>query len=90
MPPPLVAFGNRLRTLRWPWEATIPLERLRAATFPKLVISGGRNPLYEAISNVLQEQLGATRFTIAGAGHHFEDAAAALTARLAQFLTFKT
>ena len=89
LPPPLIAFGIRLRTLRWPWEATIPFDKLRAATFPKLVISGGRNPLYEVIADTLKEQLGATRFVIADAGHHFEDAAAALTFRLEQFLNSK-
>jgi pimeloyl-ACP methyl ester carboxylesterase len=89
LPPPLVAFGERLRTLRWPWEATIPLGQLHTAKFPKLVISGGRNPLYEVISDVLERDLGATRFVIPDAGHQFVDAAVALTARLEQFLKAK-
>lgn len=86
LPPPLLAFGQRLKTLRWPWEAEVPLDALRAASFPKLVISGGRNPLYEVISGVLEERLAAERFVIADAGHHFENAAEALTDRIAKFL----
>jgi pimeloyl-ACP methyl ester carboxylesterase len=87
LPPPLVAFGHRLTTLRWPWEAEVPLEELRQTRFRKLVISGGRNPLYEVIGDALQRGLGARRFVIAGAGHHFEDDAAALTSRIASFLS---
>jgi len=86
LPPPLVAFGQRLRTLRWPWEAEIPLDALAATPFPKLVISGGRNPLYEVISDVLQDRLGGERFVIADAGHHFDNAADALNDALARFL----
>jgi hypothetical protein len=86
LPPPLVAFGQRLYTLRWPWEAEVPLDDLRTAAFPKLVISGGRNPLYEVIADALQHHLGGARFVIADAGHHFEDAAAALTDRITTFL----
>jgi pimeloyl-ACP methyl ester carboxylesterase len=86
LPPPLAAFGSRLYRLRWPWEAVLPLERLRDAPFPKLVVSGGRNPLYEVISDVLEKTLGAERFVIEGAGHHFENGAAALTDRLGRFL----
>jgi len=87
LPPPLLAFGERLRTLRWPWEAAIPLDRLGGTPFPKLVISGGRNPLYEVISDVLQKRLNAERFVLADAGHQIENAASALTDRLEAFLT---
>jgi len=86
LPPPLLAFGRRLATLRWPWEAELPLDELRRARFPKLVISGGRNPLYEIISDALQLSLGAERFVIADAGHHFDNAGAALAGRLTTFL----
>ena len=78
LPPSFAAFGQRLKTLRRPWEAVIPLDALRATTFPKLVVSGGRNPLYEVISEVLETRLEAERFVIENAGHHFENAAAAL------------
>jgi pimeloyl-ACP methyl ester carboxylesterase len=87
LPPPLVAFGHRLKTLRWPWEAEVPLDDLRQARFPKLVISGGRNPLYEVIGDALQRGVGARRFVIADAGHHFENDAAALTDRIGSFLS---
>ena len=86
LPPSFAAFGQRLQTLRWPWEAVIPLDALRATTFPKLVVSGGRNPLYEVISDVLETRLEAERFVIENAGHHFENAAAALNDRIEKFL----
>ena len=86
LPPSFAAFGQRLKTLRWPWEAVIPLDALRATTFPKLVVSGGRNPLYEVISDVLETRLEAERFVIENAGHHFENAAAALNDRIEKFL----
>ena len=90
LPPSLLLFGQRLKTLRWPWEADVPLDALRAARFPKLVISGGRNPLYEVISDVLQARLDAERFVIADAGHHFENAAEALNDRIEKFLRGET
>jgi len=87
LPPNLLAFGARLRTLRWPWEATIPLDLLAATPFPKLIVSGGRNPLYEVISDVLQQRLAAQRFVLIDAGHQLESAANALSDRLEKFLT---
>jgi hypothetical protein len=64
----------------------MPLDALAATTFPKLIVSGGRNPLYEVISDALHARLGGERFVISDAGHHFENAAAALTDRIEKFL----
>jgi pimeloyl-ACP methyl ester carboxylesterase len=54
---------------RPPWEADVPLERLAAAAYPKLVISGGHSPVFEAVCDVLAERLGAQRAVVAGRGH---------------------
>ena len=54
---------------RPPWEAEPQLERLRDAPFPKLVISGGHSPVFEAICDVLAARLHARRATVAGRGH---------------------
>ncbi|HKE19323.1 MAG TPA: alpha/beta fold hydrolase [Kofleriaceae bacterium] len=86
LPPGLVAFGRRLPALRWPWEAEIPMDALAAGGFPTLVISGGRNPLYEVIADVLEARLGAERFVLADAGHSPANAGEALTERLHRFL----
>ncbi len=86
LPPPLIAFGGRLPKLRWPWEADVPFEELCSRAFPKLVISGGRNPLYEVIADAIAPRLGAERYVLTDAGHDFADAGEALTARIRAFL----
>lgn len=58
-----------VRDGRQPWEAEIPLDRLAAAPFPKLVISGGHHPAFDAVCDELTRGLGAERTVITGAGH---------------------
>ena len=82
-PPSRAAEGAALRaaTTSWrerpPWEAEIPLDVLRAATFPKLVVRGqwdvapealGRT-VFAAICDVLVRQLEAESATISGVAH---------------------
>jgi pimeloyl-ACP methyl ester carboxylesterase len=54
---------------RPPWESDPPLAALRAARFPKLVISGGHSRVFEAVCDVVARELGARRATLAGRGH---------------------
>lgn len=54
---------------RPPWEGEVPLERLAAAGFPVLVVSGGHSPVFEAVCDRLAAALGAERATIEGKGH---------------------
>jgi pimeloyl-ACP methyl ester carboxylesterase len=54
---------------RGPWEAEPPLDELRAARFPKLVVSGGWNPAFDAVCDVLEERLAAERAVVPGRGH---------------------
>src|SRR5207302_8315849 len=54
---------------RPPHEAEIPLEALAAAPFPKLVISGGHHPAFDAVCDVLEQRLHAERAMLPGAGH---------------------
>jgi pimeloyl-ACP methyl ester carboxylesterase len=67
--------GDLLRGVRLlmrerpPWEADPPLELLAAAPFPKLVISGGHSPVFEAVCDALALRLGAERAVISGRGH---------------------
>jgi pimeloyl-ACP methyl ester carboxylesterase len=51
------------------WEAEIPLATLAAARFPKLVVSGGHSPAFEAVCDALADALDAERATIPGRGH---------------------
>lgn len=50
-------------------EAEIPLDALRAATFPKLVISGEHSAAFETIADRMADGMGARRAHLPGAGH---------------------
>ncbi len=54
---------------RGPWEARIPLKTLAAAPFPKLIVSGGHHPAFDAICDVLERELDAERIVLEGYGH---------------------
>jgi pimeloyl-ACP methyl ester carboxylesterase len=82
---------------RGPWEASIPLEVLAAAPFPKLVVSGtwesarpearalaGR--AFAAVCDVLQAGLGAERLRIPAAGHTAQLTGDAFNEPLRRFL----
>jgi len=58
-----------LMSERPPWEADPPLGLLRTRTFPKLVISGGHSPVFEAVCDAVAEGLQARRTVISGRGH---------------------
>ncbi len=68
--PPLLEAGARAAMVeRPPHEAQIPLDELARAPFPKLVVSGGHNPAFDAVADVLEQRLGAKRAVVPGAGH---------------------
>lgn len=54
---------------RPPWQAEPPLEALREAAFPKLVVSGGHSPVFEAVCDALTEQMRSRRAVVSGRGH---------------------
>ncbi|WP_239346836.1 type I polyketide synthase [Frankia sp. Cj3] len=72
--------------VRWPWEAELPLDRLRAAAIPTLVVSGGQRPVFEAISDALAARLDGRRLVIPG-GHATQNVGSAFNAALEEFLT---
>jgi pimeloyl-ACP methyl ester carboxylesterase len=68
--PPAVEAGARAAIAeRFPTEAEIPLDELAAAPFPKLVVSGGHHPAFDAVCDVLERELRAERAVVPGAGH---------------------
>lgn len=68
--PPLLEHGARAAMAeRTPDEAVIPLDDLAAAAFPKLVISGGHHPAFDAVCDVIEQRLSAERAVVPGAGH---------------------
>ena len=66
---PLTPLVRRGRPI---WQTELPLAELAAATFPKLVVSGGHSAGFEAICDDLAEQIGASRAVIEGAGHEVQ------------------
>jgi pimeloyl-ACP methyl ester carboxylesterase len=65
----LLQGARTLMVERSPAEAVIPFDMLAPAPFPKLVVSGGHSPAFEALCDVLAERLGAERAVLPGAGH---------------------
>lgn len=75
-PPPLperiLASARNMLTIRPPWEAQIP-QQLRAAPFPKLVITGGHSSGYDAVAAEVAAAIGAEQQVIAGNKHSVQD-----------------
>jgi len=71
---------------RRPWEAEIPLAELDAAPFPKLVVSGGHHPAFDAVCDALATGLTAEVATISGVGHIIPRTGEPFNARLEAFL----
>lgn len=69
LPPELEQGARALQVERGPWEAEIPLDRLAATSFPKLVVSGNHSPAFDAICDALAERLAAERIVLEGFGH---------------------
>jgi pimeloyl-ACP methyl ester carboxylesterase len=83
----LARGAELLKRERPPWEAEIPLERLAAAPFPILVVSGDHSPAFEAVCDSLAESVGAERAVIPGRGHTVPSTGAPYNERLEAFLT---
>jgi len=69
LPPDLEQGARALVVERGVWEAEIPLDVLREAPFPKLVVSGAHHLAFEAICDVLERELPAERALLPGVGH---------------------
>ena len=78
--------ARHARDERPPWEADIPLDRLAAASFPKLVISGGHSEAFEIVCDTIASALSAEREVIPGRGHTIPATGAAYNDRLERFL----
>jgi pimeloyl-ACP methyl ester carboxylesterase len=78
--------ARTLMVERGPWEAEIPLAPLRAAPFPKLVVSGGHSRAFDAVCDVLEAGLDAERAVLPGAGHSVQRLGEPFNAVLADFV----
>lgn len=65
----LLAGARLLVRERPAWQADPGFEVLLEADFPKLVISGGHSPVFEAVCDAVASRLDARRAVIAGRGH---------------------
>jgi pimeloyl-ACP methyl ester carboxylesterase len=86
--PPALAQGVRaVRAVRRrPWEVELPVGELASTSFPKLVISGDHDPVFEAICDSLAAGLHAERAHVAGAGHATPDTGDLFNRTLEQFI----
>jgi pimeloyl-ACP methyl ester carboxylesterase len=83
----LLAGARLLMRERPPWEAEPPLEALAGARFPKLVVSGGHSPVFEAVCDTVASRLRARRVVISGRRHTIPATGGAYNARLDSFLS---
>jgi hypothetical protein len=87
LPPPLAQSAKLLMVERFPSEAVIPLDELRRAPFPKLVVSGAHSRVFDRVCDVLETRLDAERAVIPGAGHSVPRTGTPFNERLEAFLT---
>jgi pimeloyl-ACP methyl ester carboxylesterase len=85
LPPELEQGARAAMVERPPWEAQIPLDDLAAGPLPKLVVSGGHHAAFDAVCDVLENNLPAERAVLPGAGHSLHRAPGYVE-RLAEFL----
>jgi pimeloyl-ACP methyl ester carboxylesterase len=74
LPPELEQGVQALTVERPPWDARFALDALAAATFPKLVVSGGHSQPLDAVCDVLEQRLGAERAVLAVGSHNIPEA----------------
>lgn len=86
LPAELLRGVELLKAERPSWEAEIPLERLAAAGFPILVLSGGHSPAFEAVCDALADGVSAERAVITGRGHTVPSTGEPYNERLEAFL----
>jgi pimeloyl-ACP methyl ester carboxylesterase len=86
VPPELLHGVELLKRERPSWEAEIPLDRLAAADFPVLVLSGGHSPAFEAVCDSLALALSAEREVIEGRGHTVPSTGAPYNEQLEAFM----
>lgn len=84
--PELLQGARTLMVERSPAEAVLPFDELARAPFPKLVVSGGHSPAFEAVCDVLEERLGAERAVLPGAGHSVQRLGRPFNELLSDFL----
>jgi pimeloyl-ACP methyl ester carboxylesterase len=86
LPDDVLAAVRRAHGARSPYEAELPLDRLRDLGIPVLVVSGDHHPPMERTMDALAAALGGQRLVAPGAGH-FVAAAPGFADELDTFLS---
>jgi len=68
-PPPLLVSARLAYNQRPAEDAVIPLDELRAALFPELVVTGDGPPMLGRVADVFEKELNAERAYVGGVGH---------------------
>jgi pimeloyl-ACP methyl ester carboxylesterase len=84
--PELLQGARTLMVERSPAEALFPFGELAGAPFPKLAVSGGHDPAFESVCDVLEERLQAERAVLPGAGHSVQRLGEPFNELLASFV----
>jgi pimeloyl-ACP methyl ester carboxylesterase len=66
---PLVPLLRRGRPM---WYPDLPLDDIAAATYPKVVVSGGHSAGFDAICDDMARRIGGSRAVVEGAGHEIQ------------------
>lgn len=66
------ASAPLLRNGRPPFDVELPLDAVRGATYPKLVVSGGHHAGFDAMCLDLADRIGADFAVVEGAGHEIQ------------------
>jgi pimeloyl-ACP methyl ester carboxylesterase len=91
-PSPLPAGAERqirlLMNERPPWDAEIPIDALRSANIPTLIVTGGHSETFDLLSDRLADALGpiARRAMIEGKGHAVQRTGEPFNATLEEFM----
>lgn len=86
LPPETQASINASRVEPLPWQADISLDAVAAARRPTLVFSGGHNPAFDAVCDLIADRLAAERVVIAGRAHSVQRTGEPFNTRLRTFI----
>ena len=86
LPAPMEASIRAAMHERPPMEAEPPVEALARSPFPKLVVSGGHSPAFDAVCDFLTDRLRAERAVISGRGHSAPRTGEPFNQRLVAFI----
>jgi pimeloyl-ACP methyl ester carboxylesterase len=86
LPQPMVKAARNLMT-ESPWLATIGVDAIAKASFPKLIVSGDCSPALEAICDKLASRWNAVRRIFPGAGHAVQRIGAPFNELLEKFIS---